>query len=496
MQLLTLSQLREIENQALTKKEDLITRAGVATCKWIASNFDKKNRVLVIAGRGNNGADGVATALELIAAGYKVDLVKLFKDSTPINQKWFDKFTELKKPLVKLPSDLTKYGVIVDAIYGIGLTHELDVETASIVQKLNMHNSFMLSLDSPSGLNPFSGRVLGEAVYADATLTFIGDKPGLHTGDGLDYSGDVHIIDLIELDEYVIPSAMNTINFNQMASINYDELVRTRFNTNKGTYGTVAIIGGNKGMVGALCLAGRAALKAGAGKVVLAPLDKKFLFDPMNPELMVQSPKQVIKNLQAFDAVAIGPGLGKDKEAIEILTKLLDKIEDSKLLIDADALNIISESVILKNKFREVRHKILTPHPGEAARILGVTVNEIQDNRFNSLVDIADLLHGVVILKGAGTLIYDNNQIYINTTGNPALANAGQGDTLTGIILGFLAQGVSALDATRLGVFIHGLAGDRLMIRNQGYNGVSASIVADEVCNVINDLIYGELFNS
>ncbi len=397
--------------------------------------------------------------------------------------------------MVKLPSEINKYAVIIDAIYGIGLTHEIDVETESIVQKLNRHNSFIVSLDSPSGLNPFSGRVQGDAIYADTTLTFIGDKPGLHTGDGLDYSGDVQIIDLVSLADYDIPHAMNKICFNQMSDISYEELVRTRFNTNKGTYGTVAIIGGNKGMVGALCLAGRAALRAGAGKVVLAPLDKNFIFDSANPELMVQSPKQILQNLQAFDAIAIGPGLGKDKKAIEILNKLLSKVEDSKLLVDADALNLIAENVPLKTKFREVRYKILTPHPGEAARILGVTVNEIQDNRFTALTDIADLLQGVVILKGAGTLIYDNNHIYINSTGNPALANAGQGDTLTGIILGFLAQGVSPLDATRLGVFIHGLAGDRLMIRNKGYNGVSASIVAEEVCSVINELIYGELFS-
>ena len=495
MQLLTLAQLRAIEEQALIRDEDLVALAGSASASWLANNFDKKSRILVVVGRGNNGADGISCAIELIKLGYKVDLVRLFKDSTEVNQKWLSQFTESKRALIRLPADMSKYNVIVDAIYGIGLTHEIDVETAGIVQKLNNHNGFMVSLDSPSGLNPFSGRVLGDAIYADATLTFISDKPGLHTGDGLDFSGDIHVIDLVKLTDYSVPSSMNVIKFNQMSDVNYDDLVRTRFNTNKGSYGTVAIIGGNKGMVGALCLAGRAALRSGAGKVVLAPLDKGFLFDPANPELMVQTPKQVLQNLQAFDAIAIGPGLGKDKKAIEILNKLLGTIEDSKLLIDADALNLIAEDATLKNKFREVRYKILTPHPGEAARILGVTVNEIQDNRFNALVDIADLLHGVVILKGAGTLIYNDNQIYINVTGNPALANAGQGDTLTGIILGFLAQNVSPIDATRLGVFIHGLAGDRLMIKNKGYNGVSASIVAEEVCNVINELIYGELFN-
>jgi hydroxyethylthiazole kinase-like uncharacterized protein yjeF len=149
----------------------------------------------------------------------------------------------------------------------------------------------------------------------------------------------------------------------------------------------------------------------------------------------------------------------------------------------------------LKLKFREVRYKIITPHPGEAARILGVTVNDIQENRFMSLTDLTDKLNSVTLLKGAGSLIQHNQLIFINTTGNPGMANAGQGDTLTGLISGFLAQGLELIDATRLAVFIHGLAADRLVIQNRGYNGILASNVASEACKVINELVYGELFN-
>ena len=143
-----------------------------------------------------------------------------------------------------------------------------------------------------------------------------------------------------------------------------------------------------------------------------------------------------------------------------------------------------------------MRYKIITPHPGEAARILGVTVNEVQDNRFMSVTDLVDSLNSVTVLKGAGTLIQQNNHIYINATGNPGLASAGQGDTLTGIIAGFLAQGMELLDATRLAVFIHGLAADRLIVRRNGYNGILASMVASEVCDLINELVYGELFKA
>lgn len=493
-QILTLAQLRAIEQEAVAKSTDLIELAGIATAKWIEERFNNKIRILVVAGRGNNGCDGLSAAIALIKLGYKVDIVRLFKDNTQLNQLWFDKLLAVKKPLARIPTDLTKYGVIIDAVYGIGLIHELDVETARIIQKLNTNSGFMLSLDAPSGLNPFNGRVQGEAIYADATLTFISDKPGLHTGDGLDYSGEIHVINLIDLAEYQVLAGLHEIRFNLINEINYENLIRDKFNSNKGTYGTVAIIGGNKGMHGALYLAGRAALLSGAGKVVLGAIDRDFQLGFTMPELMLQSPNEIIKNLQAFDAIAIGPGLGRDKKAFKVLEKILDAVEDGKLLVDADALNLISENIALKDKFREVRYKIITPHPGEAARILGVTVNAVQDNRFGALTDLTDLLHGVVILKGAGTLIQQENSIFINMTGNPGLANAGQGDTLTGIILGLLSQGLSILDATRLGVHIHGFAGDRLMLKNKGYNGILASNVAEEACAVVNELVYGNLF--
>ena len=150
---------------------------------------------------------------------------------------------------------------------------------------------------------------------------------------------------------------------------------------------------------------------------------------------------------------------------------------------------------MLRLKFREVRYKIITPHPGEAARILGVTVNEVQENRFMSVADLTDKLNSITLLKGAGTLIQSGMQIFINSTGNPALANAGQGDTLTGLIVGFLAQGLEMLDATRLAVFIHGLAASRMVIKYKGYTGILASDIAKESCMIINELVYSGFFD-
>lgn len=494
-QFLTLSQIRCIEQAAISQGLDLIERAGLATAKWVQDAFSNKSRILVIAGRGNNGSDAIAAAVNLLSLGYKVDLLRLFKDNTEVNQQWYERFCTLKRPLSRLPSDLAKYSLIIDGIYGIGLTHELDVETARIIDKINEnHNSQILSLDAPSGLNPFSGAVQGVAIKADITLSYICDKPGLHTGDGLDYSGEVQVVDLVNQEEYSLVASDRNIEFNALASINFEGLLRTKFNTNKGSYGTVAIIGGNKGMHGALFLAGRAALLSGAGKVVLGALDNDFRLDFSMPELMSQSPKDIIKNIQAFDAIAIGPGLGQDEKAEKLLAKLLDTIEDGKLLVDADALNLIAASHELRLKFREVRYKIITPHPGEAARILGVTVSDVQADRFAAVDDLANKLNSVTLLKGAGSLIQSCNQVFINTTGNPGLANAGQGDTLTGFICGFLAQGLEMLDATRLGVYVHGLSADRLVLANGGYNGILASNVAMEASNLLNKLVYGELF--
>lgn len=494
-ELLGLSQLRDIEAKCKERQIDLIERGGLAAFDWIKSNFDNKVRILILAGRGSNGAYGLATAFQLINNGYKVDFVRLTNDNSPVNDEWFNKALEHKRSLAKLPKDITRYGLVVDAIYGIGLMNELDVDSAKSVQKINNDAAYILSLDAPSGVNPFSGKVFGGAINADTTLTFISDKAGFHTADGLDYSGEVLVANLIDISDFNIAESQQKIKFNALDTINYQPLIRGRSNTNKGTYGSVAIIGGNKGMHGALYLAGKAALMSGSGKVVLAPLDKDFRFDFSMPELMLSTPKDVIKDLQSYDAIAIGCGLGRDEKAVKILNMLLDTIENGKLIVDADALNLIAENINLRNKFREVRHKIITPHPGEAARIIGLSVNAVQDNRFTAIADISDLLHGVVVLKGAGTLISSDNNIYINVTGNSGLANAGQGDTLTGIILGLLSQGLDIITATRFGVYLHGIAGDRLLMKNKGYNGILASKVSEEVCITINDLLYKDLFD-
>ena len=196
----------------------------------------------------------------------------------------------------------------------------------------------------------------------------------------------------------------------------------------------VAIIGGNKGMHGALYLAGRAALMCGSGKVILASLDDDFKPEYSIPELIIRSAKEVLNELSAYDVIIIGPGFGVDNKALKFLTKFIDKQPQSKIVFDADALNLIAQNSELHYLFSGIRNKIITPHPGEAARLLGISVNQVMANRFLCINELSNKYASTTLLKGCGSLIMVNDITYINQTGNSALSNAGQGDTLCGII--------------------------------------------------------------
>ena len=254
----------------------------------------------------------------------------------------------------------------------------------------------------------------------------------------------------------------------------------------KGTLGSVAIVGGDKGMVGAVLLASRAALFCGAGRVYAAFLaDNAPSVDTCHPEIMLHS-AATLANLTRLNCVVIGTGLGQSKAAIDLLEFCM--AQEVALLIDADALNLISQhthlQIILKNRQAET---IITPHPVEAARLLNTTVADIQQNRIESAINLAVKFHVIGILKGAGTIVANKNGDYfINTTGNPGLASSGTGDVLSGIIGSLVAQGLSGLQAAKLGVYVHGAAADALVAEGIGPVGLTASEVAQEARNQIN----------
>lgn len=276
---------------------------------------------------------------------------------------------------------------------------------------------------------------------------------------------------------------------NELESISYRLLVRGKQDTNKGDFGSIAILGGSFGMHGALYLAGRSAMLMGAGKVTLGSLDENFTIDYMYPELITTSAKCVMNTLDNYNVIAIGPGLGCNDAAHDLLTYLIRKATLRKLIFDADALNLIAASVDLQNKFKNLTDKIITPHPGEAARLLAVTTEVIQADRLTAINMLWDKFQAVSLLKGSGSLIQSSTTVYQNNNGNPALSNAGQGDTLTGMIAGFAGQGLNLLAALRFAVYLHGRAADELA-KEVGKNGILASQVALHAHKLLNQILY------
>ncbi len=489
---LSIAQIRHIEADAINKfKLNLMDIAGSKIAQWVTKNRPKKDKVLVLVGRGNNGGDGVIAAINLLKAGFVVSILPVARNLNPTTELLINDFTQLKgRVLTRTPTALASYNLIIDAIIGIGITNQLDTKLNNLIDLVNQSGSFVLSVDTPTGLDPFTGEVFGNAIRALHTITFISDKPGFYTGSGIDLVGKLSIEPLVNIDDFKIAKAIiPDVLVNDLAMIDCSPLVRRTYNTNKGTFGTVVIVGGNVGMHGALYLAGRSAMLCGSGKVILCPLDKSFAPDMVMPELMITKPKDVLKNLEQYSVVVLGPGFGEDQVSINFLRKILKHKTQTKFVFDADALNLIAKNPELESQFKDLPNKIITPHPGEAARLLKTTVLEINSNRFKSLNNMYLQFNSVTLIKGAGSLIKDNDNVYLNQTGNMALSNAGQGDTLCGIIAAFVAQGMSLSSSLRLSVFLHGKAAESLA-NSIGYNGILASEVALTVRNLLNNLLY------
>lgn len=483
MNFLTEKQNREIEEYAISKGINLIDYASSEIAKFIIEKFSKNSKILFIVGSGNNGSDGIAAAIKLNDS-YNIDVYRIFPKGNKDNQSYYDEFSKLKNPLKELPN-ICDYDVIVDGIFGIGLDRDLQGEILELVKTINKTAKYILAIDVPSGLGAFNAKVYGKAIQANDTITFLADKQGLHTADGLDYAGKVTVAKLISNKDIKLSKPSYKVSKNNIEDINLDNILRKKKNTNKGTYGSLAIIGGNVGMNGALQLAGISALYSGCGKVSLISLDKNFRPDMSIPELMTKSLENILQNINTFSALAVGVGFGICEESQKILKILIENL-NQPAIFDADALNIIASSAELKERFIYLENKIITPHPAEAARLLNCSTQEVQNDRFEAIRKLAKEYNATVVLKGAGSLICKNDEIYINQTGNQGMAVAGQGDVLSGIVGSFLAQGLDTLSASRLAVYVHGLAGDELAKKLGGYVGVLPSKIAGNICVILN----------
>ena len=441
--------------------------------------------VLVVAGPGNNGGDAFVLARHLKQQWFNVTVVfdsdrkKLSEDARSALQAWRDSGGAIVQ---SLPSARATWGLVVDGLFGIGLEREVAGRHADCVAAINRADAPVLALDVPSGLQSDTGRVLGCAVRARHTVTFIGLKPGLLTLDGPDHCGEVHVRDL-GLDP---PRLRPAPGFTLAAGIMDAALPPRKLNSHKGHYGSVGIIGGDHGTVGAALLAARAALKLGAGRVYAGLLAHDAPpADPSWPEIMIRSADAVLK-LDNLSCLAVGPGLGQTPDAAFYLGIALQS--QRPLVLDADALNLVSIDDhlggLLKSRSAPT---LLTPHPAEAARLLGTVTGGVQDNRIAAATALSAKFSSMIVLKGAGSVCAEpSGTWHINTSGNPGMASAGMGDVLSGMIAALLAQGVTARTALLAGVYLHGAAADRAVAGGAGPVGLTASETIDAARFLLN----------
>ena len=453
--LFTVAELRAIEQTAQhdLPAGELMARAGAFAAAHIAATrAGMPSSVCVLCGPGNNGGDGYVTAAQLRAAGHNVSCVQLGKPTTSDARNAFAGWREAGgETLERLPLKQTA-DVIIDAMLGIGQTRPLQGAMLAASQWINLQAAHVVALDVPSGLDSERGCWIGgvDGVLASETITFIGDKPGLHTGDGTDAAG---IVTVNALGTHAAPTRTSLTDASDFPQIT----ARRRRNTHKGTYGSVLVIGGNAGMVGAALLAARAALRIGAGRVYVDCIGApEFRVDPMQPELMFR-PAASIDDLQC---IVIGCGLATDDAARRALQWALDS--EAPLVIDADALNLLARGPALAECLTaRSAATVLTPHPLEAARLLGIPATDVEADRVAAARDIAVRHRSIVVLKGAGSIVADTHgRCAINPTGGPALATAGTGDALAGMIGGLLAQSFDTRQATLAAVWLHGRAGE------------------------------------
>jgi NAD(P)H-hydrate epimerase len=471
----TAAQVRAIDQHAIEAMRipgyDLMSRAGEAALQALRSCWPATQKVLVVCGPGNNGGDGYVLArlarlqrLHVTVVSL-ADVAKLHGDALRAAQDFIAAGGE-----VAPWSDacLENADVVVDALFGTGLSREIDAHTAHCIEVINQSGASVLALDIPSGLHADSGRILGAAVHADRTITFVGLKLGFYLGNGPDCTGIV-MFDGLDLPESVtahVEAAALRISEHALARL----LPPRRRTTHKGQQGHVLVIGGGTGMAGAARLAGEAALRVGAGLVTVATRPENVAsINAGRPELIcrgIDSIDDLKPLLERADVLAIGPGLGVDPWASDMVEATIGYGKPA--VVDADALNLIAGTS------RRSDHWILTPHPGEAGRLLGVSSAAIQADRLNCAQLIAARYGGVAVLKGAGTLVVCGNSLpCICDQGNPGMASPGMGDVLTGVIAGIAAQTADLAGAARAGVLVHAMAGD--MAARRGERGLLAT---------------------
>lgn len=459
--LYTVRQVRLLDRMAIddlgVPGTELMQRAAQAAFASLQRRWPQARSLVVVAGSGNNGGDAFLLACLARRAGLSVSLIALAEassgDAAQAREAWLDLGGKIE--LAAAQSRFPVADVLVDGLFGTGLSRAPLGQAATLIRQMDEFPGHRLALDVPSGLDADLGIAPGVALRADATLSFVGWKRGLFCADGPDRCGDLELA-LLGLPVALYEGVEHDVELLQPDLVHI--LGKRRRNVNKGTFGHVLTIGGDEGMAGAVRLAGEAALRSGAGLVSVATRAANArAINASRPELMVRGvdgPQSVVPMLERASVVALGPGLGQGSWAHALWDSALRA--GKPLVLDADGLNLL-----VANPRQLPDQCVLTPHPGEAARLLGCDVSAIQSDRFAAARALAARHASVVVLKGAGSLVADpQGRLALCPFGNPGMASAGMGDVLTGVIAGLLAQGMCTWDAARLGVLAHALAGD------------------------------------
>ena len=456
---------------------DLMLTAGNAAGEIIHKKYDCRNKkIAVICGNGNNGGDGFVAARYLYKHG--ADVTVIMPMGTPKTENADYYYNELGD--LKISEALENdYDIIVDAVFGIGLNRAPDDELTKLFKEINSRPAIRVSIDIPSGIEADTGRVFDTCINADLTITFIALKPCFLLPDGSDYCGEVIVADI-----GVKPIGKS------YGIIKKPVFPKRRHNSHKGSYGTALIVCGSYGMAGAAILAARAALRSGVGiaKCVLC----EGIYAPFTaavPEAVCIPKKQSADGTLSCDndisiyietcsALLFGCGIGISDNTMKILEKIIEK-SDIPTVIDADGINLLSGNIELLKKSKAPI--ILTPHPGEMARLCDCSIKEIESHRIEKAKALAEEYNCTIVLKGANTVVASpDGEISLNINGNPGMATGGSGDVLAGIIVSLLAQGLTPVEAAEAAVFLHAEAGDNAAER-KGQRATLPSDIIEEL---------------
>ncbi len=468
----------------------LMERAALAVAEVIIKRYPDRNRILIVAGKGNNGGDGLAIGRLLAKAGRQVTFFQMSGNYSEEARNQREILLHLGFSICDIWPD-GEYDIIIDALLGIGITGEVREDTRAIIQHMNQcrrqntggdlktHRMIpvICAVDLPSGIDTDTGAVCGEAVKADLTVTFQYLKKAHLLYPGREYCGKVYLRD-VGIEDYGI-GAETAFTYEKEEAQKL--LPQRKISGHKGTFGKVLLYAGSREMSGAALLCARSILCSGAGMLkVVTEESNHTLLRTVLPEAMLAT--DPVKDLEWADVLIAGPGIGTSKEAAETLRILL-RASQIPMVLDADALNLLADDPALMELMKEKASKqpvILTPHPGELLRLSGFTMTDYQQEREKAIRTFQEQCRCILVSKDACTEVTDGAALYLNSTGNDGMATAGSGDVLTGLIGSLLAQGLPAFEAASKGVFLHGLAGDEAALK-KGKHGMIASDLVEKL---------------